>query len=240
MESSVSETSVATPSLLDSTTVSSISTSDSYAFGMYAARMNLKPGAEMKAIAMTNEVHINDGISAIVENPAEENGEIDVPTTAEFSKEEMKHTDFTVPAEVAQEPKQRAPMKRKSMNLFRRNAPEPLQSPNDTNHQLNSKLSMGSIRRSVVGLARPKSAIFPSSGGRTFDASHLPPSPGIPVSFADRQDSSLGPNGFQRGGSVTRRAPLAPTMHSRGSILIEASGIEDEESRRMTELAFCG
>jgi hypothetical protein len=31
---------------------------------------------------------------------------------------------------------------------------------------------------------------------------------------------------------------LSPTMHSQGSILAEMSKIEDEESRRMTEVAF--
>ena len=34
------------------------------------------------------------------------------------------------------------------------------------------------------------------------------------------------------------RQPLSPTMHSRGSILMETRGIEDDESRRLAELAF--
>lgn len=37
---------------------------------------------------------------------------------------------------------------------------------------------------------------------------------------------------------VPRRTPLSPTMHSRGSILVCAKGIEDEESRRLSEAAF--
>lgn len=240
MESSTSEVSIATPSLLDSTTVSSISTSDSSAFGTYAARMNLKPGVEMNVSVMTNDVHVSNNIPVIVENPAEEN-DADVPIAVELAKE-GKQVGLPGP-EVTQEPTHRAPMKRKSMNIFRRNTQESLQNTND-NHQLNSKLSMGSIRRSMVGISRPKSGAFTENSksptSRTFDASHLPPSPLLSSSFADRQQASMALSGVQRGGTVARRTPVSPTMHSRGSILIEALTIEDEESRRMTEMAFCG
>lgn len=34
------------------------------------------------------------------------------------------------------------------------------------------------------------------------------------------------------------RVPISPTMHNRGSILLETKGIQDEESRRLSELAF--
>ena len=34
------------------------------------------------------------------------------------------------------------------------------------------------------------------------------------------------------------RQPLSPTMHSRGSILNSAAGIKDDESRRLSEMAF--
>ena len=36
------------------------------------------------------------------------------------------------------------------------------------------------------------------------------------------------------------RQAVAPIMYNRGSILLETAGIEDEETRRMTELAFLG
>ncbi|KLO16070.1 hypothetical protein SCHPADRAFT_901886 [Schizopora paradoxa] len=34
------------------------------------------------------------------------------------------------------------------------------------------------------------------------------------------------------------RAPLSPTMHSRATIMLEAGAIEDDESRRLSEMAF--
>jgi hypothetical protein len=40
------------------------------------------------------------------------------------------------------------------------------------------------------------------------------------------------------GSSSQPRVAVDPTMHSRGSILFQTNGIEDEESRRVTEVAF--
>lgn len=34
------------------------------------------------------------------------------------------------------------------------------------------------------------------------------------------------------------RQPLSPTIHSRGSILMQTRGLEDDESRRLAEMAF--
>ncbi|KAF5326892.1 hypothetical protein D9619_004148 [Psilocybe cf. subviscida] len=39
---------------------------------------------------------------------------------------------------------------------------------------------------------------------------------------------------------VQRRTAVEPVMYSRGSILLETANIEDEETRRMTEMAFLG
>lgn len=102
---------------------------------------------------------------------------------------------------------------------------------------------LSSVRRSVVGsLRRSKSTYNTSRDRRKFDASHLPPSP-IVSSFAE-QPKNLSPTRslFSNHrtsdiGSVPRLA-ASPTIHSRASILVEMNNIEDEETRRITELAF--
>lgn len=109
-----------------------------------------------------------------------------------------------------------------------------------------SSFSMSNIRRSVVGSLSGRPAnIGTQRRAKTFDASHLPPSPTSPVpraSTGTRASSSVG-------GRTMPVTPVSPTrarqpqqvvMYNRGSILLETAGIEDEETRRMTELAFLG
>lgn len=50
--------------------------------------------------------------------------------------------------------------------------------------------------------------------------------------------ASLLSPGSQSLGARLRAPAVSPRMHSRGSILVEAGAIEDEESRRLSELAF--
>lgn len=102
--------------------------------------------------------------------------------------------------------------------------------------------SMSNLRRSVTGTfssrlsLRPKSALVLDT---TMEASEL--------------SNAAGPSSLESEGSgrprvvhsasmpMARPRPrqaLSPTMHNRGSILLQAKGIEDEESRRLSELAF--
>ncbi|KAH7884467.1 hypothetical protein F5I97DRAFT_1812199 [Phlebopus sp. FC_14] len=74
--------------------------------------------------------------------------------------------------------------------------------------------SLSNLRRSV-GSTR-------SSSTATFSTADLPPSPTLPSHLATQ----------------TPRMALSPTMHSRGSILLETRDIEDAESRRLCEMAF--
>lgn len=144
--------------------------------------------------------------------------------------------------------------KRKSFNLFKRGqsagvVDEPI--TNERPKSLSSKrlsvsASLSNLRKVATNLTRPKSvfdaaaAAAPSSPGgrRMFDASHLPPSPTLPKNF----ELSAGASAEQLtdGGLAPPRRPVDPVLHSRGSILLEASTIQDEEVRRMTELAFLG
>jgi hypothetical protein len=150
-------------------------------------------------------------------------------------------------------PKEAKTNRRKSINPFKRGQTlDP--SSSTANKRLSMSASIGNIRRSVVGtLSRPKSTINTGlSGHKTFDASHLPPSPTIPTSFSDQPKSPTSPftsptrSRFSSTrspvseGSPRLRQAVSPVIHSRGTILIETNNIEDEESRRMTELAFLG
>jgi len=113
------------------------------------------------------------------------------------------------------------------------------------------KSLLGSFRRSVVEtLSRGGNS--PSARKTTFDISHLPPSPTVPTStsFASQLVSSKSTPTYLTTQSLPRgrtdrissvglpRQPLSPTIHSNGSILLQTNHIEDEESRRMTEMAF--
>ncbi|KAJ7442459.1 hypothetical protein FB451DRAFT_1250790 [Mycena latifolia] len=91
---------------------------------------------------------------------------------------------------------------------------------------------MMSIRRSM-GLGRAKSAVGPPKG---FDAAHLPPSPTLPGDFGAQQGARGRP--VAAGARHAHRLSVAPTMYDGAGILLELNKIEDEESRRMTEVAF--
>ncbi|KAH7930149.1 hypothetical protein BV22DRAFT_77858 [Leucogyrophana mollusca] len=77
--------------------------------------------------------------------------------------------------------------------------------------------SLSNLRRSVVGSIRSHVVV--------------PPSPTLP-SHLGNADGDLDAGGH------TLRAALSPTIHSRGSILLETKEIMDAESRRLSEMAF--
>ncbi|RDB26116.1 hypothetical protein Hypma_006787 [Hypsizygus marmoreus] len=148
--------------------------------------------------------------------------------------------------------------RRKTLNPFKRSHTTESPNPNLSASLSSSsgplrRISMASLRSVVGSLSRSKTTgvLQPRAAGG-FDASHLPPSPTIPASFAEHAGRSpvTSPTRVVFGGSAkpaplpvqrpSARQGVSPRLHSRGSILIEASMIEDEESRRMTELAFLG
>ncbi|KAG5650325.1 hypothetical protein H0H81_012622 [Sphagnurus paluster] len=184
----------------------------------------------------------------------------DTTTTADVEAEPLdipRGRNFTAPPmSVGLQAPQ--PERRKSLNPFKRSqtlSPDPSGGSRNS-RRLSMSASLNNMRRSVVGtLTRPsKSPTRPKSERqKTFDASHLPPSPTIPNTFVDRAASRSPPMSptSPRWGRFTQGSPLpapdftprlavAPMVYSRGSILIETNNIEDEETRRMTELAFLG
>jgi hypothetical protein len=115
----------------------------------------------------------------------------------------------------------------------------PLSPTSMASRRLSVAASFSSIRRSVAGsLSSRKGAASPDAKGRKFDASHLPPSPTLPSSF---RSASMGLR--SNAGTpvpMRTRTPVSPVLYSRGSILMETSNIEDEETRNRTEMAFLG
>ncbi|KDQ56988.1 hypothetical protein JAAARDRAFT_35587 [Jaapia argillacea MUCL 33604] len=96
--------------------------------------------------------------------------------------------------------------------------------------------SLSNLRRSMTGQKKPRPITTYVAPPTSFDPSRVPTSPTI----------SSGPPDSAYGGSIAPmrtvgkglRAPISPTMHSRGSILMGMTDIQDEESRRLCEMAF--
>ena len=92
--------------------------------------------------------------------------------------------------------------------------------------------SLSSLRRSVVGtLYRKPSSIERGTRGGGGG--------GKLVNDTLRSHPSLGCMMEEGEGEGEVRQPVSPTLYSRGHILMQASHIKDEESRRVTEMAFC-
>ncbi|KAG5723605.1 hypothetical protein E4T56_gene18152 [Termitomyces sp. T112] len=131
-----------------------------------------------------------------------------------------------------------------SFDLFKRfTAPPP-------NTASSRRLSMGAsfynMRRSLVGtLSRTKAAGLVVKTDR-FDASHLPPpaTPSPPAAYSGVRPAAglkfLQEQQFPASPESKLRVSVSPMLYSRGTIVAEINNIEDEESQRMTELAFLG
>ncbi|KAJ7471476.1 hypothetical protein B0H11DRAFT_1369967 [Mycena galericulata] len=220
------ESSLNVPSLmLDSESQTTVSTSDS--IGSFGRMRNAQLATKVRNSTIEPQAH--HAISVIVESPVEERVE-GILTASPVDDDEPKHfppkalkLSEEAPARRETEPAPAAQAankadRRKSLSVFKRGKGEGLS-------------TMMSIRRSI-GFGRAKSTGGPPAG---FDPSHLPPSPTLPSEFGVQQQQARATLTVTRD---ARRLSVSPTMHNRGSILHETSMIEDEESRRMTEVAF--
>ncbi|KAJ7745654.1 hypothetical protein B0H16DRAFT_969746 [Mycena metata] len=228
LDASESESSLGVPSLMqDSESVSTSESSPSF------GRMRNVPLAT-KVRNSTIEPQTHHAISVIVENPREERdafivspvGEDDDQLTQLVSKTPQASEDVvltlaphrraTAPGPAPADADRRTPL-----NVFKRGKGEGVS-------------KMTSIRR-TMGLGRAKS----SAGHSTkVDVAKLPPSPTLLGSFASQQQNAQARERISASPSQQRRLSVSPTMHNQGSILHEMSKIENEESRRMTEVAF--
>ncbi|KAH9915108.1 uncharacterized protein B0H18DRAFT_108111 [Fomitopsis serialis] len=117
---------------------------------------------------------------------------------------------------------------------------------------------MQNMKRTVTGTLaslkpRPKTIVEDSTLGEAPHSATAPASPpsvyAPPTSFpqamaAPKRRNTPSPGtraSVLRGPLWARPRPrqaLSPTIHDRGTILVEAGRIEDEESRRLSEMAF--
>ncbi|KAI0768016.1 hypothetical protein BD413DRAFT_494030 [Trametes elegans] len=102
--------------------------------------------------------------------------------------------------------------------------------------------SMSNLRRAFtggLGAKRPRSTVVPSASQPeaarkgVFDAARLPPSPSFPPTAY-----AVPAQGRRPGVAPRPRRAAAPTMHTAGTIQFQTHMIEDEESRRLSEMAF--
>ncbi|KAJ7063567.1 hypothetical protein C8F01DRAFT_1251095 [Mycena amicta] len=211
------EPSLAVPSLVLDSASESATTLDSI---VESSNMEMGRMRSVKVRNSTIEVEPEPGshraIEVIVESPVEEQGDPfeGIVRSASPKADADKHEhlqEITTPTAEKTQP---------ALVLPRRDT-APVESPGERRKSL-----LTSFRRSVgFGRAKRKSAAGPPSA---FDVSLLPPSPTLPAEFASQQHHK----------GHERRTSVNPTMHSTGSIMFQTSKIQDEESRRMTEVAF--
>lgn len=200
-------------------------------------------------------------IPVIIESPVEEtfsNGFVAETIMEEKAEEEVPVSSPRTQRRGLTDPTDVKPDRRKSLNPFKRTAVEIDNSDKASVSKRSVSSSLSSMRRSVVGtLTRKANLEINVNGLKGYNTSHLPPSPTVdrsrspvptsprsPVPVSPRSPSFLNrsrspPLTSPTSPTIQRRA-VAPIMYNRGNILLETCNIEDEESRRMTELAFLG
>ncbi|KAF9453495.1 hypothetical protein P691DRAFT_45695 [Macrolepiota fuliginosa MF-IS2] len=258
---SESASSLMTPSLDPSsrtiTTISTLNTAESQSLALGTTCIGGQKGkANMLRVKTTEHKH---NIPMIVESPVEDillaDPEAMIPEAVPLPLSPVSegHSDtLVVPQTLAPLRRGRGLTnpekgdKRMSFNPFKRG--QSLGPDESGGKRLSVSASLMNLKRAATSFTtRPKSTFYASSvapssksagaitsAKKTFDASHLPPSPTLPTRFVTPGA------GTGAGLRVPSRRPLEPTLHSRGSILMETNAIQDEEVRRMTELAFLG
>lgn len=228
-----STSSIATPSLDGSSqtmTISTLSTSESL----------LSP-SKGKFGGLTLKTYEGHHISMIAESPTEDcqlSAEPKEDTLGVIAEEE---TCISRPVRARRQTTDPSGLRkseaRKSFNPFKRGQTIDNAPPDQPPRRLAMSASLSNMRRSVVSsLSRPKSTLEFSGqlSPKNFDASYLPPSPTLSA------QGEAGRPGAMTGAVPRPRQAVDPVLHSRGSIMLQTNFIEDEESRRMTEMAFSG
>ena len=106
-----------------------------------------------------------------------------------------------------------------------------------------SVATLSSVRRRVVStFSTGRTSLDPTDGSDKW--SQYPSSPTSATSSVFRSIRSVGNRCVSPAGAQSTRCmspirqPVAPTMHNQSSIASQTNAIEDEETRRMAELAF--
>jgi len=192
-------------------------------------------------------------IPVIIESPVEEtfsNGFVAETIMEEKTEEEVPVSSPRTQRRGLTDPTHIKPDPRKPLNPFKRTPGQLDNSDKVSVSKRSVSSSFSSMRRSVVGtLTRKANLEINVNGLKRFNASHRPPSPTVDRSQSPVPTSPRSPSFLNRSRSPALTSPSSPTfqrqavapiMYNRGSILLATCNIEDEESRRMTELAFLG
>ncbi|KAF8623724.1 hypothetical protein AX17_007420 [Amanita inopinata Kibby_2008] len=227
---SVSEslTSLAAPSLdtsSHSTTLSTMATSES------SPRIKATTLTGARNIPMIVESPIEE-CPALMEEPIPISG---VEGPIEELQENMYVHQEKLGSETEPIPPQPNSRRKKRPAIFRSGR------ATDSTGQLTKRLtvsaSLNNMRRSVANtLSRTKSTVN-IGGSKRFDPTQLPPSPTYPMMASNGRRTS------ESSAADTARPPrqaVAPILYSQGTILQETNAIEDDELRRMAEVAFLG
>ncbi|KAJ4500909.1 hypothetical protein C8R41DRAFT_809379 [Lentinula lateritia] len=186
-------------------------------------------------------------VPVIVESPIEGHTlvhSIDDSTINDIPEEETNHTGSPLLRVDPHSPNE----KRKPLLDKRSTLSPKISSDKQAGGKMSRSNSLANFRQSVVSTLSRKPSSFKKPTSFNFDGSSLPPSPTVPASLAGQStNSSMSTQSVKSKNSLSHSVPipvprqaLSPKIHSRGSILLEASHIEDEETRRMTEMAFMG
>ncbi|KAF7424441.1 hypothetical protein PC9H_009748 [Pleurotus ostreatus] len=202
---------------------------------------------------------IEHGIPAILESLVEEKMN-SAKLQPAFEIEDRVEQQHASPADVLVIPQRSKDTRRKSFGLFRRDNSDAVSVKSAASSQ-SKKNGVFNLRRSIFGPLSRKS-VDKQRLGNAFDASHLPPSPTLPLSFTDQAKSTnvstlphsqsspalakarALPLSNKRGTAMpsppqSPRQAVSPKMHIAGVVYrLKPHGIEDEESRRLCELAF--
>lgn len=128
--------------------------------------------------------------------------------------------------------------KQKSFNPFKRTGQSTASSDELKNYRpISISSSVGNLRRGADKTQSSYDAHSMVQVGekiKTFDTPHLPPSPKPSKHFKTSSSDTTST------GLSVQRKPLQPALHTRGSIIHEMKTIQNDEVRRVTELAFLG
>ncbi|KAJ3852581.1 hypothetical protein EV368DRAFT_64814 [Lentinula lateritia] len=185
-------------------------------------------------------------VPVIVESPIEGHtlvNSIDDNLINDIPEEETNHTGAPLLRVEPHSPNE----KRKLLDKRSTLSPK-ISSEKQVGGKMSRSNSLANFRQSVVSTLSRKPSSFKKPTSFKFNGTNLPPSPTVPASLAGQSiNSSMSTQSVKSKDSLPHTMPvpvprqaLSPKIHSRGSILLETSHIEDEETRRMTEMAFMG
>ncbi|EGN98801.1 hypothetical protein SERLA73DRAFT_181443 [Serpula lacrymans var. lacrymans S7.3] len=175
----------------------------------------------------------------ILESPVE--GEFGIPEEDVTGQEDSSHPNFyPPPTGNIHHPTHLQPLRRSTANPTTNNSTQKLPplEPRRRATALDEGENGNGLKRGRRSLAKITTTSLSNMRRSFVDSVSAGKSRVSSVAVPRLAPSSTGLAPGHQGGAAVRRSALSPTMHSRGTIVVEARGISDDESRRLSELAF--